>query len=309
MTLIETLPVGRGTAQWPVWTTTARVVTTDPTVTDAARSLVEDQLAAVELAASRFRPDSEIIHLAGAGGRPVTVSPLLAELVAVALLAAWETDGAVDPTLGSQLSTLGYDRSFDRLGYGGPVTASAVVVHRRPSWRDVDLDGLTLTVPTGVVLDLGATAKAWAADRCAQLVAERLGCGVLVALGGDIAVAGPDPEAGWTILVQDGPSEPAALVNLTEARGLATSSVLGRSWQQWNQRMHHILDPVTCRPAPEVWRTVSVAAETCVAANVLTTAAVVQGSRATDLLRDRGVPARLVRADGTVIVLNGWPEP
>ena len=182
-----------------------------------------------------------------------------------------------------------------------------MTVRRRRGWRDVELDGLTLTVPRGMVLDLGATAKAWAADRCAGLVAEQFGGGVLVSLGGDLSVAGTEPEGGWTILVQDGPNEPKSLIRLQGARAVATSSTLGRSWRRGNVRMHHILDPLTCRPAPEVWRTVSVAAERCVTANVLTTAALVRGHRALDLLRDRGAPARLVGSDGSVTTLNGWP--
>ncbi|MDX6310388.1 MAG: FAD:protein transferase [Nocardioidaceae bacterium] len=308
MPLVETLPIGPGVAQWPVWTTTARVVTTDPSATELARCLVEEELAAVDLAASRFRDDSEVVRIAATGGGLVHVSPLLAELVAVALQAAADTDGAVDPTLGSQLSALGYGRTFDEIA-GGSAGRASVTRHRQPSWRDVVLDGSVLSVPNGVILDLGATAKAWAADRCANLVAQRLGTGALVALGGDIAVAGTAPAEGWTILVQDGPAEPASLVTLEDAGGLATSSTLGRSWTHWNRRMHHILDPVTCRPAPEVWRTVSVAAASCLAANTLTTAAVVRGTGAPRLLRDRGVPARLVGSDGSVTTLNGWPEP
>ena len=65
-----------------------------------------------------------------------------------------------------------------------------------PGWREVRLDGQSLTMPAGVQLDLGATAKAWAADRSAARIAQQLGGGVLVSLGGDIAVAGPPPAAG-----------------------------------------------------------------------------------------------------------------
>ena len=62
--------------------------------------------------------------------------------------------------------------------------------------------------------------------------------------------------------------------------------------------MHHILDPVTCRPAREVWRTASVAAESCVTANVLATAALVCGEQAPALLRTWGTQSILVAADG-----------
>ncbi|MEP6651082.1 MAG: FAD:protein FMN transferase, partial [Lapillicoccus sp.] len=111
----------------------------------------------------------------------------------------------------------------------------------------------------------------------------------------------------WTILVQDGYDEPASLVTLGTARGLATSSTLRRSWQRDGRRMHHILDPRTALPAPTVWRSVSVAAETCLEANIHSTATVVRGTQGLASLRQRGLPCRLVRDDGSVVALNGWP--
>ena len=74
------------------------------------------------------------------------------------------------------------------------------------------------------MLDLGATAKAIAADRCAARVTETTGSGVLVNLGGDIATAGPAPEGGWQVLVSDGDDEPAVAVALPSGAALATSS-------------------------------------------------------------------------------------
>lgn len=301
------LAPGPGIVEWPVWTTTARVVVTDPAALTDARTLVTAHLAAVDSAASRFRADSEVSRLASTGtGRPVRVSALLAELVGTALEAADRTGGAVDPTVGSALALLGYDRDLADVTvlthHGHPVG-----VRPRVSWRDVHLDGLDLTVPAGVLLDLGATAKAQAADHGAALVHAELGCGVLVSLGGDLRVAGPEPEGGWEIVVQDGPDEPASHIRLQGAQAVATSSTLHRSWQRGGQRLHHILDPTTGLPASPVWRTVTVAAATCVAANTLTTAALVRGPRAPALLETAGVPARLVAADGTVTRLGGWP--
>jgi thiamine biosynthesis lipoprotein len=189
-----------------------------------------------------------------------------------------------------------------------------VRVRRRAAWRDVTLDdtpsdGGVLTVPDGVLLDLGATAKAWAADRCATLVADELGCGVLVGLGGDLRMAGTDPAEGWTVLVQDGPGQPASTIRLDRARAVATSSTRSRTWTRAGHVLHHVLDPVTTLPVEPVWRTASVAAASCLGANVLSTAALVRGRSAPSMLRGRGVPARLVARDGTVITLNGWPEP
>jgi len=177
-----------------------------------------------------------------------------------------------------------------------------------PGWQRIRLDGRELTVPAGVLLDLGATGKAYAADRCARIVADRCGTGVLVSLGGDIATAGPAPLGGWRILVQDQPGEPRCTIALPGGAALATSSTLSRRWRTGGQLLHHILDPRTCQPARPVWRTVSVTAHDCVEANTLTTAAIVRGESAVEWLRALRRPARLVDADGRVILLGGWPE-
>jgi thiamine biosynthesis lipoprotein len=183
-----------------------------------------------------------------------------------------------------------------------------------PGWREVHLEGQQLTMPEGIRLDLGATAKAWAADRSAARIGARFGCGVLVSLGGDIAVAGPPPEGGWRIRVQDvtgapdePPAGPYALIAIRDG-GLATSSTAARRWQRGGDVLHHILDPRTGWPAEPVWRTVSVAARTCADANTASTAAVIRGRAALGWLARLGLPARLVDATGVVFTVAGWPD-
>jgi FAD:protein FMN transferase len=302
MPLVETLPVGPDTAQWSLWSTTARVVVTEAAALAEARRVVEDVTARVEAACSRFRPDSELARLPQ-DGQPVTVSPLLAELVAAGLRAAQRTEGDVDPTLGAALVAVGYDRTFAKVG-GGPLGRP---VPAGQAWQRVRLDGDVLTVPAGVRLDLGATAKAWTADRCAREVVAACGEGVLVALGGDIATAGAAPDGGWRVLVRDPPSDPACHVRLDAGGALATSSTVSRAWRQGGTPVHHVLDPRTEAPAATPLRTVSAAATTCEEANTLTTAAIVRGLDALPWLRALDVPARLVSRGGKVSTLGGWP--
>ncbi len=312
-------------AAWRALGTEVRLVVTDSRCLAQARSLLEQDLAAVDLACSRFRADSEICALQASGqaegqasgqatGRAEgqQVSPLLAEAIAVALRAAELTDGDVDPTVGAAMSAIGYDRDFERIERTGP--AAELTVRTVPGWREVRLEGRMLTMPAGIQLDLGATAKAWAADRSAARIARRAGCGVLVSLGGDIAVAGPGPEGGWRIRVQDvtgspdeTPAGPYALIAIRDG-GLATSSTAARRWQRGGDVLHHILDPRTGFPAEPVWRTVSVAAGTCADANAASTAAVIRGRAALGWLAKLGLPARLVDATGVVFTVAGWPE-
>jgi len=297
---------GRTVSEWSVWTTTARLVVTDPSHLRAARELVTGYLDEVDVAASRFRSDSEVSRIARSGAAVHVVSAVLRDLLEAALTAAAETEGGVDPTLGTVLTHLGYGAEGSGSARAEP-EGFRITAHRAATWRDISLDGRKLRLPPGTLLDLGATAKAHAADRCAMRVATVLGCGVLVSLGGDLRVAGPEPRDGWNILVQDGEEEPASQVRLTGAQAVATSSTLHRTWRHNGHLVHHLIDPATRAPAPAVWRTVSVAAETCLRANTLSTHAMVLGERAVPRLDVEGAVARLVRADGEILRLGGWP--
>jgi thiamine biosynthesis lipoprotein len=304
-------------ASWQALGTGVQVTVTDAGRLAAARAMLEADLAAVDLACSRFRPDSEIAALdramAGPGAGPVTVSPLLAEAIAVALRAARLTDGDVDPTVGAAMNAAGYDRDFTLVQRTGP--AVRLTVRTIPGWHQVEFDeqARLLRVPPGVRLDLGATAKAWAADRSAARIAAALGCGALVSLGGDIAVSGQTPVGGWRIRVQDisgrpedPPAGPSTVVAI-HGGGLATSSTAARRWRRGGDVLHHILDPRTGLPAAPVWRTVSVAAASCTDANIASTAAIIRGRAAPDWLTGLGLPGRLVDEAGQVRAINGWP--
>ena len=313
-TLGPTMSEHLGSADWNAIGTTIRLVVTDPARLDSACAMLTDDLAALDAACSRFRADSELMQLDGRAGQPTTVSALLAGAIRAALRGALLTDGLVDPTVGQAMETIGYDRDFASVP--AQDEALRVTVRHVPQWRQIQLDDSVnlLTVPVGVRLDLGATAKAWAADRSAEGIARVLNCGVLVSLGGDIAVAGEVPPGGWSIRVQDvtgdpiTPAEGPTGVIAIRAGGLATSSTSARRWQRGGDLMHHILDPRTGRPADSDWRTVTVAAGSALDANIASTAAIIRGKSATGWLAKLGLPARLVSVDGSVTTLAGWPK-
>jgi len=290
--------------------TTAVVAVTDPAVRDDAGALLADELDAIDHACSRFRDDSELARLNASPGEWRAVSPLFLAALDVALAAARTTEGVVDPTIGRALRVLGYDRDFAQVAADG--APLRVRVERTAGWQAVDVDTAArrVRVPRGVELDFGATAKAFAADRAAVRIAAATGAGVIVNLGGDCSIAGPAPVGGWTIRVTDrhdaSANEPGTTIALGTG-GLATSGTTARRWLRGGRRLHHVVDPNTGWPAETVWRTASVAAPTCVDANVATTAAIVLGRDAEAWLAARGFPARLVAPDGSVVVSGGWP--
>ncbi|HEY2602361.1 MAG TPA: FAD:protein FMN transferase [Thermoleophilaceae bacterium] len=294
-------------ARWDALGSSAAVAVSDAAALPAARAAVEDELAALDVACSRFRDDSELSRLNAGRGRRVPASPLFLEAVEVALRAAALTGGIVDPTVGEALVAAGYSRDFSELRRG-PAELRA---QRVPGWTKVHVDRArrAVRVPPGVRLDLGATAKALGADRAAAAAARAApGVSVLVNLGGDIGTAGPPLHGGWLVRVADDHRASADAPGQTltiAAGGLATSSTTVR---RWGPGRHHIIDPRSGLPALSRWRTVSVAAATCVDANIASTAAIVLGDEAPAWLSERGLPARLVSRNGHVLTVAAWPE-
>jgi thiamine biosynthesis lipoprotein len=294
--------------------TVVHVLTTDAALLDVAAAVVRTEIAACDLACSRFRDDSDISRLNAGSGRYVKVSARLIDDLRVAVEAARLTGGLVDPTVGRALVSLGYDRDFSLLerptGTGelpDPVVFTFAPV---PGWQAVDFDVDRVRLPSGVTVDLGATAKARCADRAAAAAARAAGCGVLVNLGGDLAVAGAPPADGWQVRVTRDASDTLDAPGQTVAvhgGAMATSSVKVRAWRHRGADMHHLVDPRSGRPATVVWETVSVVAATCVAANIASTASIILGDDAPAWLAGHGLCARLVATDGSVTTVGGWP--
>jgi thiamine biosynthesis lipoprotein len=170
----------------------------------------------------------------------------------------------------------------------------------------VEVDGSRVKAPYG--LDLGATAKGLAADLAASAAGARCDA-ALVSLGGDVATAGT---MAWPVLVADttdlDSTERNGEVITLYRGGLATSGTRARRWSRGGQIVHHLLDPRTAMPTTGPWQTASVLADTCLRANVASTAAIVLGVQAQPWLKERGFSARLVGEDGSVLHVGDWPS-
>ena len=291
------------------WSTRVDLMVTEPTSMVAAASILHEELDRIDRVTSRFRSDSELTALNEAAGTEtaVTVSADLIEAIIVALRAASLSNGAVDPTVGKAMCLIGYDRDIDQIypGVPGrPPEPSPI-----PGWRsvEVDADRSTVRLTGGTLLDLGATSKAFAADRAARDITARLGCGALVSLGGDIAISGV-PTVRFDVGISEVPDdEPCPMAVTLGPGGLATSGTGARRWLLGDRSVHHLIDPTTGLSVETCWSTVSVAARSCVDANTASTASMIKGTDAVGWLESLGLPARLVRSDGSVVTVAGWP--
>jgi thiamine biosynthesis lipoprotein len=296
--------------RFPALGTTAAVAVLHARHADEAERMLRADLDALDLACSRFRRDSELEMVHAHAGAAIRVSSLLFDALEASYEVAERTDGAVDPTVGNAIAALGYDRDLNevraqparRSSHPGPVVGFTHL-HLNSARR-------TVRIPRGVRLDLGSSAKAFAADRAAAHIADKIRSGVLVSLGGDIAVAGPPPTGGWAVgIAVDSATPPdrAPQVVAIHRGGLASSSTAVRTWQTGTRRVHHIIDPSTGDCAVAHWTLVSATGDSCVAANAVSTAAIVWGEQALGRLAPFGQAVRLVRHDDRVFSIGGWP--
>lgn len=203
-----------------------------------------------EQSLSRFRTDSELSQMNHHPGQPVQVSEWLWDVFQTALRAENVSQGLVTPTVLDALEAVGYDRSFDDFSTN---TVTPVQLHpvARMDLKNVVIDPInrSITLPRGVRLDFGGTAKGWAAHQ-AMLRLSAYGP-TLVDASGDIAISGPmRGDQPWSIGIANPfkPGENLALLSLKRG-GVATSGRDYRSWRQGNLIRHHIIDPRTSEPA------------------------------------------------------------
>jgi len=282
------------------------VVVDESAVLPRAMAVVQGEIHEIDRVCSRFRADSELSRLNERPGEAVVVSPLLEEALVAALRAAQMTGGLVDPTVGRCIQDIGYTVTFRDIPSEGPplhLSVRSVV-----GWQAVEHDPVAHTVrlPSGVSLDLGASCKAWAADRAAQTVADQLGVGVAVDCGGDVAVRGPLREQGWPVRVADRLDADDWQDVMVFDGGLATSGTTTRRWRRGGMEVHHIIDPATGLSARTPWAMASVAAATCLEANAAATAAIIMGEAAPGWLDGLSLPARLLHRAGRLQFAGGW---
>jgi thiamine biosynthesis lipoprotein len=151
--------------------------------------------------------------------------------------------------------------------------------------------GRLLRMPAGVRLDLNGVVKAMAVDAALDL----LGGDGWVSAGGDLATRG-----GVDVALPGG-----GAVRLVQG-GIATSGTARRTWRRGGERMHHLIDPRTGRPALSPWAQVTACGASCVDADLAAKAGFLGGPDGPDWLDERGVAARFLRPDGAVVENRAW---
>ena len=251
---------------------------------------------------SRFRDDSEISELNRRVGSPVSLSEDTLALVAHAVAAATLTGGRFDPTVGTALLALGYDRDFGDVVRRVAASVGADAASPAPGVSDIEIDpdGMTVRLPAGVRFDPGGIGKGLAADLVVRDLMDAGAVGALVNLGGDLRVEGdPGVPGGWPVSLPDPMHADRELARFSVPHGgVATSSDRRRRWRTAEGDAHHIVDPATGRPASTGIVAATVVADRAWLAEAFATALFVGGSGGWDDGVD--VHTLVVDADGTV---------
>jgi thiamine biosynthesis lipoprotein len=293
--------------KFEMWGLSGTLATENERQMDHATERLWHWLEAFDAACNRFNDGSEISRLNESQGATMSISPTLELALEAARRASNATGNLVDPTVLPALIALGYDRDFDELVDDDAIPERAPVPATGPSSIHLNVIEHTVTLEQPCRLDLGASAKALVVDLVADDVAES--GGVVVELGGDVAVRGEGPDGPWVIAVSD-----SLVLDGLEPRvafrhgGIATSSTRTRTWRSGGRIVNHVVDPRTGLCANGLYTTATVSASDCVLANAFATASLLWDNEASYHIAQAGWSARLVRRDGSVEFVGGWPE-
>ncbi len=244
-----------------------------------------DEAIRIEHAFSRYRDDNIIHRIHHAAGKPVEVDEETARLLDYAAHCYDISDGLFDITSGIL-------RRVWQFNGGDQLPSQQQVSELLPfiGWHHVSWKNPTITLPVGMEIDLGGIGKEYTADRIAlllhnTLLAQGIDAGLLVNLGGDISVTGPRRDGGgWQIGLEDGTQQ----FQLSRG-GLATSGDTRRFLEKAGMRYSHVLDPRTGWPVRDAPSTVTVVANTCTDAGILSTLALLHGAEAESFLHEQHV--------------------
>lgn len=285
-------------------TVSVQIVGAHPNAEFLAASAL-DWFRLVESTCSRFDEQSELVRVCTASPTTAGVSPLLFEVLRVALAVADASHGAFDPTLGSTLAAMGFDTHWQ-----SGVTIRHEFPAVRPDWRRIALDEThgTLTLPQRVMLDLGAIAKGFALDLAARALSGVADCCIVA--GGDLLCRGVNGAGhAWRTAIVD-PFSPTHAIGVVEVHAPEYAICSSGGYQRKGAAGHHLLDARASDAPPrsaEQLASVTVIAPQAAIADALATAAFVLGAEhATPLLTAQGVDAVLVDTHGAIHEVRGW---
>ena len=248
-----------------------------------------------------------------AGIEPVKVRADLIDLLEKALYYAELSGGSFDPTVGPLVKLWGIGTDSQRIPTDDEIAAALALV----DWRNLIInreEGTVFLRHEGMVLDLGAIAKGYAADEAVRIAREGKAKRAIFDFGGNIAVLGWRGKNGkemlpWRIGVQNprsGRGEYIGIVPVHDA-SVVTSGVYERYFESNGKRYHHLLSTTDGYPAENGLLSVTIVTESSTDADALSTAVFTLGFEQGKALIDSidGAEAIFIFDDDSVQITKG----
>jgi thiamine biosynthesis lipoprotein len=248
----------------------------------------------IEAKFSRYLSGNIVDRINSAAGKTVEVDEETANLLDFSATLHSLSGGLFDITSGVLREAWIFDGS-DRV----PRESAVRRAMRRVGWHRVSWDRPHLTMARDMQIDFGGVAKEYAVDKAVALAAALDDAPCKVNFGGDLAAAGAEGSETWMVGIESlhpGAGAPFRRVRLTRG-ALATSGDARRYLLKDGVRFGHILDPRTGWPVAGAPASVTVAADTCTIAGMLSTLAMLEGAGAERFLEGQGVRYWCIRPD------------
>lgn len=264
----------------------------DPEAVQLFGRIAEEEVARIESAYSRYRPDSLLSLVNRSNGTPIEVTSEMAALLSYAQQCHAISDGLFDISCGVLREVWTFDGS-DQL----PSPDAVAALLPRIGWDKIVFSGTHITIPPGMEIDFGGLGKEFAVDRVVMLLSRKTKYPFLVNFGGDLRVSGPRRDGrAWRIAIEGvDPGEDSQGLIEIRTGALTTSGDARRFLMKDGVRYSHILNPKTGWPVEDPPRSVTVAAATCMEAGILSTLAMACGTQAEAFLKAEGVRAWVIR--------------
>ena len=164
-----------------------------------AQTALDESVELIQTMESRWSvtdENSEIYRANHSGGQTVSVSEETAELISFALEMAEKTEGALDPTIYPVLTAWGFTTDSKQV----PAPEQIAELLQNVGHDRIQLEDISLTVPEGMELDLGAVGKGYTADLVTEVLKEHDIESAIISLGGNIQAIGSRPDGNdWRI--------------------------------------------------------------------------------------------------------------
>ena len=237
-------------------------------------------------------------------GLSVNISPDTLNLICYSLEMSEKTGGALNPTIYPILLEWGFTTG----NYRVPDPQRLSELLENVGADKVTVNGGSISLADGVMLDLGAVAKGYASEECAKILRESGVKSALINLGGNIRLVGNRPDGTpWNIGVADPLGEGyVGILSLTDCAAV-TSGNYQRYFIENDTVYGHIIDPATGFPVDNDLLSVTVIANDGTLCDALSTALFVMGcEKAEQYWRDnRDFEAVFVTKNNTVYVTSG----